>query len=91
MIVRFGFRNVLRTAAIGRKPYPVLKLDRGLLAIVCIVLASIFACFFAGLNLAWTVFGGAALVMVLARRETHKILNLVDWHLLVFFCSVVLW
>src|SRR5438128_1347903 len=31
---------------------------------------------------------GAALVMVLARRDTHEVLKLVDWHLLVFFAAL---
>jgi Na+/H+ antiporter NhaD/arsenite permease-like protein len=87
-IVSFGFRNMLRAAAISREPYPGQKLDRGLFAIVCIVFVSIFACFFAGLNLAWTALTGAALVMVLARRDTHEVLKLVDWHLLVFFAAL---
>jgi Na+/H+ antiporter NhaD/arsenite permease-like protein len=87
-IVSFGFRNVLQEAAISREPHPVQKLDRGLFAIVCIVFVSIFACFFAGLSLAWTALAGAALVMVLARRDTHEVLKLVDWHLLVFFAAL---
>ncbi len=87
-IVSFGFRNVLREAAISREPHPIQKLDRGLFAIVCIVFVSIFACFIAGLNLAWTALAGAALVMVLARRDTHEVLKLVDWHLLVFFAAL---
>jgi Na+/H+ antiporter NhaD/arsenite permease-like protein len=53
-IVSFGFRGVLRTTAISRESHSIPKLDRGLFAIVCIVFVSIFACFFAGLNLAWT-------------------------------------
>lgn len=88
VIVGFGFRGVLRTAAISRESYPIPKLDRALFAIVCVVLVSIFACFFAGLNLAWTALAGAALVMVLARRDTHEVLKLVDWHLLVFFAAL---
>jgi Na+/H+ antiporter NhaD/arsenite permease-like protein len=87
-IVSFGFRNVLHTAAISREPHPIQKLDRGLFTIVCIVLVPIFASFFAGLNLAWTALAGAALVMVLARRDTHEVLKLVDWHLLVFFAAL---
>ena len=31
---------------------------------------------------------GAALVMVLARRDTHNVLKLVDWHLLLFFAAL---
>ena len=87
-ILRFGFRSVLRAAVIIRKPDVVLKLDRGLFVLVCIVFVSIFVCFFAGLNLAWTALAGAALVMVLGRRDTHEVLKLVDWHLLVFFAAL---
>ena len=86
--VSFGFRNVLHATAISREPHAVQKLDRSLFAIVCIVLLSIFACFVAGLNLAWTALAGAVLVMVLARRDTHEVLKLVDWHLLVFFAAL---
>ena len=73
---------------IKREAHIVPKLDRGLFAIVCIVFLSIFACFVAGLNLAWTALSGAVLVMVLARRDTHEVLKLVDWHLLVFFAAL---
>lgn len=87
-IVFFGFRNALKEAAIAREAHPVQKLDRSLFAIVCVVFVVIFACFFAGLNLAWTALAGAALVMVLARRDTDEVLKLVDWHLLVFFAAL---
>src|ERR1043165_9076015 len=87
-ILRFGFRNVLRQAVIIREPYSIPKFDRSLFALVCAVFVSIFACFLAGLNLAWTALAGASLVMVLARRDTHEVLKLVDWHLLVFFAAL---
>jgi len=87
-ILRFGFRKVLRSAVITREPDVGLQLDRGLFALVCVVLVSIFVCFFAGLNLAWIALAGAVLVMVLARRDTHEVLKLVDWHLLVFFAAL---
>ena len=88
IILRFGFRCALRSAVIEREARVVPKLDRGLFAIVCIVFLSIFACFVAGLNLAWTALSGAVLVMVFARRDTHEVLKLVDWHLLVFFAAL---
>jgi Na+/H+ antiporter NhaD/arsenite permease-like protein len=88
IILRFGFQGALRSAVIEREAHIVPKLDRGLFAIVCIVFVSIFACFVAGLNLAWTALSGAVLVMVLARRDTHEVLKLVDWHLLVFFAAL---
>jgi len=87
-IVSLGFHNVLRGVVISREPHAIPKLDRGLFAIVCVVFVSIFACFFAGLNLAWTALAGAVLVMVVARRDTHEVLKLVDWHLLVFFAAL---
>jgi Na+/H+ antiporter NhaD/arsenite permease-like protein len=88
VILHFGFRSTLQKAAIEHEPHAAPKLDRGLFAIVCIVFLSIFGCFIIGLNLAWTALAGAALVMVLARRDTHDVLKLVDWHLLVFFAAL---
>lgn len=87
-ILRFGFRKMLREMAINRAEHVVAKLDRGLFVLVCVVFVSIFAGFLAGLNLAWTAIAGAALVMVLARRDTHDVLKLVDWHLLLFFAAL---
>ena len=88
VILRIGFRNVLRHAVIEEKLRVAPKLDRSLFALVCIVFVLIFAGFIAGLHLAWTALAGAALVMVLARRDTHDVLKLVDWHLLVFFAAL---
>jgi Na+/H+ antiporter NhaD/arsenite permease-like protein len=88
LILRIGFRNVLRRAVIEEKLRVAPKLDRSLFALVCIVFVLIFAGFIAGFHLAWTALAGAALVMVLARRDTHEVLKLVDWHLLVFFAAL---
>jgi Na+/H+ antiporter NhaD/arsenite permease-like protein len=88
LILRLGFRKILRAATIERGSRVVPTLDRKLFAIVCIVFALIFGCFVAGFNLAWTALAGAVLVMVLARRDTHDVLKLVDWHLLVFFAAL---
>jgi Na+/H+ antiporter NhaD/arsenite permease-like protein len=87
-ILRFGFRKLLPKTAIAGGEQTVPKLDRDLFAIVCVAFISIFAGFFMGLNLAWTAMTGAALVMVLARRDTHDVLKLVDWHLLLFFAAL---
>jgi Na+/H+ antiporter NhaD/arsenite permease-like protein len=76
LILRFGFRKMLRETTIERTRHDVPKLDPALFALVCIVFISIFACFVAGLNLAWTAIAGAALVMVLARRDTHEVLKI---------------
>ena len=87
-ILRLGFRKMLRETRIDRSAHAVPKLDRGLFGLVCVVFVSIFAGFVAGFNLAWTAMTGALLVMVLARRDTHDVLKLVDWHLLVFFAAL---
>jgi len=87
-ILRVGFRKVLGETAIDRVEHAVPKLERGLFALVCVVLAAIFVGFLSGLNLAWTAMAGAALVIVLARRDTHDVLKLVDWHLLLFFAAL---
>jgi Na+/H+ antiporter NhaD/arsenite permease-like protein len=88
VILRAGFRKILHGAVIEREPHIIPRLDRSLFVIICVVFALIFGCFVAGLNLAWTALAGAVLVMVLARRDTHEVLKLVDWHLLVFFAAL---
>ncbi len=87
-VLRWGFRAVLRAAEIQRPTAPPPVLDRRLLVVTLVGLGVAFVGFVAGLNLAWTALGGGALVMVLARRDTHEVLKLVDWHLLVFFAAL---
>ena len=87
-VLRFGFRRVLAQAVIRKTPGEPTPLDRRLVGVTFVVLALVFAGFMAGLNLAWTALTGGAVVMVLARRDTHQVLKLVDWHLLVFFAAL---
>lgn len=87
-ILRFGFRDILSRAVISRPESKPQALDRRLLGLTVAVLGLTFAGFIAGLNLAWTALAGGALLMVLARRDTHQVLKLVDWHLLVFFAAL---
>lgn len=87
-VLRVGFRKTLAEAVIHRPDSPPRALDRRLLIITFAVLAVVFTGFLAGLNLAWTALAGGALCMVLARRDTHQVLKLVDWHLLVFFAAL---
>ncbi len=87
-VLRLGFRKVLDTATIDRPDTPPRKLDRWLLGLTIGVLGLVFAGFVAGLDLSWTALAGGALLMVLARRDTHEVLKLVDWHLLVFFAAL---
>lgn len=87
-VLSFGFRGMLRTARIEHSPSPGRPLDRKLIGLSLGALVLVFAGFVAGFNLAWTALAGGALVMVLARRDTHEVLKLVDWHLLVFFAAL---
>jgi len=87
-VLRLGFRTVLRQTVIHRPHAQPRALDRRLLVLTLAVLALVFAGFVAGLNLSWTALGGGALVMVLAKRDTHQVLKLVDWNLLLFFAAL---
>ena len=87
-VLSLGFRKVLGNAVIHRPETQPRKMDRRLLITTLVVLWLVFGGFAAGLNLAWTALTGGALVMILARRDTHEVLKLVDWHLLVFFAAL---
>jgi Na+/H+ antiporter NhaD/arsenite permease-like protein len=88
VILRFGFRRELAAARIQPAPAGEVRLDRRLVRLALIVLAGVFAGFLAGWNLAWTALAGGAVLMVLARRDTHEVLKQVDWHLLVLFAAL---
>lgn len=87
-VLRVGFRRLLADARIEPAPAVPRQFDRRLAWLCLVVLGLVFLGFLAGLNLAWTALSGGALVMVLARRDTHEVLKLVDWHLLVFFAAL---
>ncbi len=87
-VLSFGFRKMLDAAVIHRPENPPQTMDRRLLRLTFGVLFLVFAGFISGLNLPWTALAGGALIMVLARRDTHEVLKLVDWHLLVFFAAL---
>lgn len=88
VVLSLGFRKTLCEAAIARVDLPAGKLDKSLFLKTCAVFGFVFVGFVAGFNLSWTALAGAALIMVLARRDTHEVLKLVDWHLLVFFAAL---
>ncbi len=87
-ILRYAFRHVLPQAPIAVTEAPAKPVDQRLLRLAFISLALVFTGFGVGLNLSWTALGGATLLMVLARRDTHDVLKLVDWHLLLFFAGL---
>jgi len=88
VVLSVGFRDVLRNATLQAGEAPERPLDQRLLRITGAALGLVFLGFVSGLDLAWTALAGAALVMVLARRDTHEVLKLVDWHLLLFFAAL---
>ena len=87
-VLRIGFGATLSHSVIPRPDAPPHSVDRRMLVLAFGVLTLVFAGFLAGLNLAWTALAGGAVMMVLARRDTHEVLKLVDWHLLVFFAAL---
>ena len=87
-ILRLGFRKTLAAAVVHRPEARPHKPDTRLLVLTFVVVALVFAGFIAGWNLSWTALSGGALLMVLARRDTHEVLKLVDFHLLVFFAAL---
>jgi Na+/H+ antiporter NhaD/arsenite permease-like protein len=87
-ILRFAFRNTLRAASIQPAETAPRRVDRGLIGLTFGVLTLVFGGFLAGFNLSWTALAGVALVMVLARRDTHEVFRLVDWNLLFFFAGL---
>jgi Na+/H+ antiporter NhaD/arsenite permease-like protein len=88
VVLRVAFRRTFAGVKIDASPASAVPVDRRLIGITTAAVVLMFAGFLAGWNLAWTALGGAALVMVLARRDTHAILKLVDWHLLLFFAGL---
>jgi Na+/H+ antiporter NhaD/arsenite permease-like protein len=88
VVLRVGFRRVLGQAVIRRPTTQPPPLNRRLLILTLAVLGLVFVGFVAGLNLSWTALAGGALVMVLAKRDTHQVLKLVDWNLLLFFAAL---
>ena len=87
-VLSYGFRKQLAQASIHLSGSEGHEVDRGLLRLTFGVLILVFGGFLAGLDVAWTALAGATLVMVLARRDTHQVLKLVDWHLLLFFATL---
>lgn len=87
-VLRIGFRRQLASARIGAVGETTAPLNRRLFGLVALVFAGVVAGFMAHWNLPWTALGGAAVIMVLARRDTHEVLKLVDWHLLLFFAAL---
>ena len=87
-ILRMGFRKTLAAAVVHRPEARPHKPDTRLLVLTFVVVALVFWGFIRGYNLSWTALAGGALLMVLARRDTHEVLKLVDFHLLVFFAAL---
>lgn len=85
------YRRALAPAHPAAEPTPT-ALDRPLMhrALACIALAvaGFAATEITGLNLAWTALTAAALLLVVSRRDPHRMLGEVDWTLLLFFAGL---
>jgi len=96
LILLWGFRRVLAGARIETAIIAPAQLNRPLLAKTLACLTAVTTAFFFdapirqhfGLNVAWIALAGASVAMVLARVDTHEVLKLVDWHLLLFFAAL---
>jgi Na+/H+ antiporter NhaD/arsenite permease-like protein len=87
-VLHLGFRRLLRSTTIDSSDAVRPEVDSRLLSITGGALVVMFAGFVAGWNLAWTALAAAVAVMLMARRDTHEVLKLVDWHLLLFFAGL---
>ena len=95
-ILLWGFRRVLAGARIETAGLASAQVNRPLLVKTLACLAAVTVAFFFdapirqrfGLNVAWIALAGASVAMVLARVDTHEVLKLVDWHLLLFFAAL---
>jgi Na+/H+ antiporter NhaD/arsenite permease-like protein len=87
-IVRMGFWKTLENIKINQVLTDKPRLDKRLATLAGITLTFVFIGFLAGLNLAWTAAAGGAFMMVFGKKDTHHVLKLVDWHLLLFFAGL---
>lgn len=82
-----AFRSELTSKHFEPHPKPP-PIDPRLLTLTLTVLAGVIVAFFAGLPMAWSALAGAAVVMTLSRHEPRKMLERVDFILLLFFASL---
>lgn len=96
LILLWGFRGALAGARIETAAIEPAQVNRPLLVKTLVCLFAVTLAFFFdapirrhfGLNVAWIALAGASVAMVLARVDTHEVLKLVDWHLLLFFAAL---
>ncbi len=86
-VLLFAFRYELTSEPFRPQPPPP-PVDGKLMALCLCVLGGVVAAFFAGLPMAWSAIGGAAVLMTLAPYEPRKMLEKVDFVLLLFFASL---
>ncbi|MCX7825320.1 MAG: anion transporter [Verrucomicrobiae bacterium] len=96
LILWWGCRRILAGGRIETGSRPPTPVKRPLLIKTLVCFGVVTVAFFFdepiqrhfGLNVAWIALMGASLAMVMARVDTHVVLKLVDWHLLLFFAAL---
>ncbi|MBI3183180.1 MAG: anion transporter [Myxococcales bacterium] len=86
-VLLWVFRRELPRAPFKPHPPPP-PIDRRLMALCLLTLAGVVTAFFAGLPMSWSALAGAAVVMALGGHEPRKMLEKVDFVLLLFFASL---
>lgn len=86
-VLLFAFRKELPRGRFQPHPPPP-PIDRKLMALCLLVLSGVVAAFFAGLPMSWSALAGAGVVMTLGGHEPRRMLEKVDFVLLLFFASL---
>lgn len=82
------FRRELPRAPLPRAGLARPEFDAVLAGKCVLALVVVLAGFFLGLSMAWTALGGAVLLMLIGRRTPRRIIEQIDYVLLVFFAGL---
>ncbi len=88
LVLVVAFRRELPDRALARPRLERPELHPALASLCVLTLAGMVAAFFAGAPLSWTALSGAALLLLLGRRDPREVFEQVDFVLLVFFAAL---
>ena len=87
-LLHLSFRRALAATMTSAEPLAPPAVDRPLLVAGLVGLSGVVVANLLGAPLALSALGGAALVLVVARRKAEALLAQVDWSILVFFAGL---